>query len=79
MLLSSNTIYCTDNECIRYLAAAECMTHMVGEKRNFLETNRKVIDESWKKSVIASKNLIDYLLTLKPCRIISIECKLASP
>ena len=46
VLLSANTYYCTDNEGIRYLAAVECMPHMIDEKRNFLETNRKVIDES---------------------------------
>ena len=56
VLLSSTTIYCTDNEFIRYLAAAECMTHMIGEDRNLLESHRKLIDESCKKSDIATKN-----------------------
>ena len=67
--LARDTIYCTDNEGIRYLAVAETMRHTVFDQlTNYLEANKKSFESSWMKSVLESQRMVDYLLGLKPCR-----------
>ena len=56
---SKNTIYCTDNEAIRYLAS-------VKSGIEFTESEQNCFSESWKKSVEESVRLITNVASLEP-------------
>ena len=57
--LSKETVYCTDNEAVRYLAATKC-----GIK--FEEQETEYITKSWTISLSENDRLLAHFLTLKP-------------
>ena len=60
--LSKETIYCIDNECVRYLAA-------IKSGLSFNSSQRSSYYESWKKSAKEIDRLMQHILSVMPHRI----------
>lgn len=59
--LTRYTMYWTDNEAVRYLAADESLDN------NHLEKNKQKFEKSWNDSTTESARMVEYLLNLEPC------------
>ena len=57
--LNEKTLYCIDNEAIRFLAALKC--HVP-----FDDKEERAVEQSWNKSALEAQRLIKYFRTLTP-------------
>ena len=59
MVFSKDTIYCVDNESVRYLAG-------IKNKETYNEDHRKIFSESWNQSAEEAERMLKYIFSRRP-------------